>query len=470
MTTSAIHEYIEAVKNGKLQPKEYIEDLLSKLKEQNSKSNIFSNFANMIETSSEGDLQGIPFTVKDNICVRKSLTRAGSKILDGYRPPFDATVVSRMRAAGAIFIGSTNMDEFGFGTFSTNCAFGAPKNPFDSERSCGGSSGGAAAATTVMRHHVALAESTGGSISCPASFCGVVGFTPTYGRVSRYGLIDYANSLDKIGLMSRSVEDIAHVLPIISGKDPKDFTSLAQPELDISDREIKSIAIPEELVDSIPDAKILAMFNESIKKLEELGIESVKVSMPILRFSIPAYYILACAEASTNLAKFCGMRYGKPAREYNRMFNEFFTEVRTENFGTEAKRRIMLGTFARMAGYRDQYYMKALRVRRKIIERFEEVFEEYDLIATPTMPLLPPRFEEIQKMSPATVYALDFLTVPPNLAGIPQISMPMGYIENLPVGIHFLADHWEESKLISVGKIWETQVEHRFPENLGWAL
>ena len=321
-----------------------------------------------------------------------------------------------------------------------------------------------------MRHQVALAESTGGSISCPASFCGVVGFTPTYGRVSRYGLIDYANSLDKIGLMSRSINDIALVLPIISGPDMLDSTSLAQPPLRLKDKEIKSIAIPQELVESIPNERILALFNQSIKKLEDDGIEVANISMSVLRFSIPAYYILACAEASTNLAKYCGMRYGKEGREHDRMYNEFFTEVRTENFGAEAKRRVMLGTFARMAGYRDQYYMKALRMRQKIIERFKEVFKEYDLVATPTMPLLPPKFEQIAQMTPATIYALDFLTVPPNLAGIPQLSMPMGYIDDLPVGIHFLADHWEESKLISIGKVWEHQIKYRFPMSLGWPL
>jgi aspartyl-tRNA(Asn)/glutamyl-tRNA(Gln) amidotransferase subunit A len=470
MTRASISRYLEAVRSGSLDPREYIVELIPRLVEENHRLNLFSNLVTELDGCAEGPLKGVPFTVKDNICVKGQLTRAGSKILEGYRPPFDATVVSRLKAAGAIFIGTTNMDEFGFGTFSTNCAFGPPRNPFDDSRSCGGSSGGAACAAAIMRHHIAIAESTGGSISCPASFCGVVGFTPTYGRISRYGLIDYANSLDKIGLIGRSIEDIAIVLPIVAGRDELDPTSLSQPQLDIVDEEIKSVAVPKELIDSIPDDGITHMFWESMKKLEELGMEVSKVEMPVLRFSIPAYYILACAEASTNLAKFCGMRYGKEGKDYDRMYNDFFTEVRTENFGAEAKRRIMLGTYARMAGYRDQYYMKALRVRRKIIERFQEVFKEYDLIATPTMPLLPPKFEHIEQMSPATIYSLDFLTVPPNLAGIPQVSMPMGYIDGLPVGIHFMADHWQESKLISIGRVWERQIEYRFPINLGWSL
>lgn len=470
MTHKTLIDYVQAVRSEKLKPMEYIAELIPRLVEENHRLECFSNLATKIEEGVEGPLAGIPFTAKDNVCVKGSLTRAGSKILDGYYPSFDATVVSRLKAAGAVFIGTTNMDEFGFGTFSTNCAFGTPRNPFDILRSCGGSSGGAACAAAIIRHHIALAESTGGSISCPASFCGVVGFTPTYGRISRYGLIDYANSLDKIGLMGRSIEDIALVLPFIAGHDEMDPTSLAQPPLDLVEQEIKSIALPRELVESIPDERILKVFNDSVKKLEELGIEVSKVETPVFRFSIPAYYILACAEASTNLAKYCGMRYGKEGKEYDMMYNDFFTQIRTENFGTEAKRRIMLGTYARMAGYRDQYYMKALKVRGMIIQKFEELFKEYDLIATPTMPLLPPKFEEITGMRPATIYSLDFLTVPPNLAGIPHVSLPMGYIDSLPVGIHFMADHWQESKLVTIGRLWERHIQYRFPMSLGGSL
>jgi aspartyl-tRNA(Asn)/glutamyl-tRNA(Gln) amidotransferase subunit A len=466
MRISGATHYISAVKEGALDREAYLSNLMSKLEPRAKSLNLFSKINGNPKAGEGGVLHGLPFSVKDNICVRGFPTRAGSRILEGYMPPFDATVVERMKAAGGSFIGTTNMDEFGFGTFSTNCAFGSPRNPFDDSRSCGGSSGGAAGTTAILSHHVALSESTGGSISCPASFCGVVGLTPTYGRVSRYGLIDYANSLDKIGLMARSIDDIAVALPIISGRDEKDSTSMAQPGLTISNELIESIAVPEELISAIHDKNIIDMFSASLKKIEEAGIEVARVNMPSLRYSIPAYYILACAEASTNLAKFCGMRYGAEWNAYDKMYNEFFTEARTASFGVEAKRRLMLGTFARMAGYRDQYYMKALRIRQKIVEEFKSILEGFDVIATPTMPLLPPRFEEIDRMTPATIYALDFLTVPPNLAGIPQVSMPMGYIDNLPVGIHFMAGHWEESKLISVGRMWEHQMEYRFPMNL----
>jgi len=466
MSAPGALEYIEAVVRGEIDPRGYLGNLMRRLSPHAERLNLFSNIVREEGAANDGPLSGLPFSVKDNICVKGFETRAGSKILEGYRPPFDATVVERMRAAGASFIGATNMDEFGFGTFSTNCAFGAPRNPFDESRSCGGSSGGAAGLTAVLRHHIALAESTGGSISCPAAFCGVVGFTPTYGRVSRYGLIDYANSLDKIGLMARSVDDISLALPIISGRDRMDPTSLAQPDLSILEKRIKSIAVPEELVSSIADRRISDAFSDAVKLLQEGGMEVAKVSMPALRYSIPAYYILACAEASTNLAKYCGMRYGRAGTGYDKMYDEFFTEVRTESFGVEAKRRLMLGTFARMAGYRDQYYMKALRVRAKIVESYADVFKDHDIIATPTMPLLPPKFDEISAMSPATVYALDFLTVPPNLAGIPQLSQPMAYVDGLPAGIHFMAAHWEEGKLLSMGRAWEKQTRYNFPLSL----
>lgn len=466
MTTSEVSAYISDVAQGSLDRKDYLDRLMVRMREQNAEMELFSKLHEKPQGKAEGALAGLPISIKDNICVKGFDTRAGSKILREYRPPFDATVVSRINEAGAAFVGTTNMDEFGFGTFSTNCAYGLPKNPFDSNRSCGGSSGGAAGATAILKHHIAIAESTGGSISCPAAFCGVVGFTPTYGRISRYGLIDYANSLDKIGVMTRSVEDLQLILPIISGRDPKDMTSLVQPPLDLAEKEIGKIGIPKELIGKITDKKILDTFWRSVDSIRDEGIETEEISIPILEYSIPAYYILACAEASTNLAKFCGMRYGMEGAHYDRMYNNFFTEVRSSTFGQEAKRRIMLGTFARMAGYRDQYYMKALRVRRKMIEEFERAFKDIDLLASPTMPLLPPRFDEIEDMSPATVYALDFLTVPPNLAGLPHVSIPMGYADDLPMGIHFIAPHWEEGRLLSAGRIWERKMEYKFPMDL----
>lgn len=463
MNPSEVENYLKDIRDGVIDRKDYLDHMLGRLRDRNDSLDLFSKLHEKPEGKAEGPLAGLPFSVKDNICVKGFFTRAGSKILDNYRPPFNATVVERLKASGAAFIGMTNMDEFGFGTFSTNCSFGIPKNPFDNHRSCGGSSGGAAGTTAILKHHVAIAESTGGSISCPASFCGSVGFTPTYGRVSRYGLIDYANSLDKIGIISRQINDVSLVLPIISGRDSKDSTSMVQPELNLDHKEIKRIAVPKELTREVTDERILSTFWKSMDTLGAENIEIVEVDMPILEYSIPSYYILACAEASTNLAKFCGMRYGREGSRYNQMYNTFFSAVRTDGFGTEAKRRIMLGTFARMAGYRDQYYMKALMIRRKITDEFGRIFKDFDLVSSPTMPLLPPRFDEIEEMTPAMVYALDILTVPPNLAGLPHLSIPMGYIDDLPTGMHFIAPHWEESRLISLGMLWEEKIDYRFP-------
>jgi aspartyl-tRNA(Asn)/glutamyl-tRNA(Gln) amidotransferase subunit A len=406
------------------------------------------------------------FSAKDNICAIGFQARAGSKILEGYRPPFDATVVRKMREANGILIGKTNMDEFGFGTFCTNSAFGIPLNPHDIERSCGGSSGGAAAITALLDRHVALAESTGGSISCPASFCGVIGLTPTYGRVSRYGLIDYANSLDKIGLVTRSVADLKRFLPVISGPDRRDPTSCVQPELRLDGPKVKSVAVPEEALQNL-DPAVLRAFEVALDKLSEMGIEAHRVSMPSLGFALAAYYVLATSEASTNLARYKGMLFGVRGGKIDQSFNDYFSEVRSANFGKEAKRRVLLGTYTRMVGFRDRYYLKALAVRQLIIKEYLGLMERDDLIITPTMPFIAPRFTEIAKMKPLEIYQADFLTVPPNLTGMPHISMPCGYQDGMPIGMQLVAPHWEERRLLDVAERWCDDFKIRFPEVSG---
>lgn len=403
------------------------------------------------------------FSAKDNLCTSEFQATAGSKILQGYHPPFDATAVRRLREAGGFLLGKTNMDEFGFGTFSTNSAFGVPKNPFDLERSCGGSSGGAAAAACLLEDHLALGVSTGGSISCPASFCGVVGFTPTYGRVSRWGLIDYANSLDKIGLLSRSAKDVRKYLPFISGPDARDPTSLAQPSMDL-DEEVRSIAIPEEAMPS-SESEMGKAFLSAMEKLEsDLDLRVEKVSLKALKYALPAYYILATSEASTNLARYCGMRFGVLNEETDEHFNEFFSKTRSACFGKEAKRRILLGTFSRMVGFRDRYYMKALAVRELINHEYGRVFKDHDLILTPTMPFISPRFDEIARMRPVEMYEADYLTVPANLGGLPHVSVPCGYASGMPIGMQFVAPHWREGRLLTISQEWEEVFQYRFPE------
>jgi aspartyl-tRNA(Asn)/glutamyl-tRNA(Gln) amidotransferase subunit A len=404
------------------------------------------------------------FSAKDNICARGFQARAGSRILEGYRPPFDATAVARMRASGRTLIGKTNMDEWGFGTFSTNSAYGVPRNPFDVERSCGGSSGGAAAAACLLDGHVALGVSTGGSISCPASFCGVLGMTPTYGRVSRYGLIDYANSLDKIGILTKNPRDLRTYLPVISGADPKDPTSCVQPPLALTGPEVSSVAVPEEALRNL-SAGVETEFRKALRQLEDgLGIRVRTVSMPSLQYALSAYYVLATSEASTNLARYCGMRFGVKGGSVTQHFNDFFSETRSAFFGTEAKRRILLGTYARMVGFRDRYYMKALAVRQLIISEYDRIFQGNDLVLTPSMPFVAPRFSEVERMKPLEAYQADYLTVPANLAGTPHLSIPCGYHDGLPVGMQFVAPQWEERRLLDIADRWSAAFSFRFPE------
>lgn len=431
---------------------------LPDLKAVNDRYRMFVSFTDAEECDGE-----FVFSAKDNLTTRDFPSTAGSRILEGYRPPFDATPVARMREAGGFLAGKTNMDEFGFGTFSANSAFGIPLNPYDRERSCGGSSGGAACAAAVLEDHVALCVSTGGSIVCPASFCGVYGIAPTYGRVSRYGLIDYANSLDKVGILSAKAGDLAKYLPVISGRDPKDPTSCAQPGDIDAPKKVGSVAVPSEAVQGLSKG-VRESFEGALESLRSMGIDVETVDMPVLRYAMPAYYILATSEASTNLARFCGMRYGQQDGDLALGFDDYFTSFRSKYFGDEAKRRILLGTFTRMVGYADRYYSKALRVRASVISEYKKVYSRFDAVATPTMPFVSPRFDEIAGMSALDVYKADFLTIPPNLTGMPHLSVPCGYSDGMPVGLMLTADHWREDLLLGTALEWEKGFDMRKPE------
>jgi aspartyl-tRNA(Asn)/glutamyl-tRNA(Gln) amidotransferase subunit A len=401
----------------------------------------------------KGKLFGVPITVKDAICVKGVETKAGSKILKGYKPLFDATVVERVRKEGAIILAKTTQDEFGFGGFATNTEK-VPKNPFDKERSCGGSSGGASGFTAFTKnYHLAIGESTGGSIACPSSFCGAVGFTPTYGLVSRHGLIDYANSLDKIGSIAKNVEDATLLLEVISGYDENDSTSLGQTFVK-EETTIKRIAVIKDFFDNC-DEEIKKVVQKKINELKKFYVVE-EISLPLnAKYALSAYYVIATSEASTNLAKLSGLRYGVQGSVEGKHFDEYFSEIRSKEFSEEAKRRIILGTFARMSGYRDAYYLKAMRVRTKLINEFNSMFEKYDLLLNPTMPVLPPKFEEIKKLSPLQSYAMDLCTVPANLAGLPHISINAGFAKGLPVGLMIIAPHLQEKKLYSFAKVME---------------
>lgn len=424
----------------------------------NDRYQMFTVFADEI------DDKKFIFSAKDNLTTKDFVTTAGSKILDGYRPPFDATAVKRMRDAGGFLLGKCNLDEFGFGTFSTNSAYGIPRNPFDTERSCGGSSGGPACAAAVFENHVSLGTSTGGSIVCPAAFCGVFGLSPSYGRVSRYGLIDYSNSLDKVGLLSYSASDLRKYLPVISGKDRHDPTSMTQPDLRLGEKKMKTVAVPKDAVGDGISKDVMEHFNRSVESLKSMGIDVEYVDMPTLKYSIPAYYVIATSEASTNLARFCGMRYGQQDGDLTLKFDDYFTSFRSKYFGDEAKRRILLGTFTRMVGYADRYYNKALRVRQAIVNDYKKQFERFDAIVTPTMPFVSPRFDEIAKMNALESYKADFLTVPPNITGMPHVSMPCGYADGMPVGLMFTSDHWNEDVLIDMAEKWDRSFEKKHAE------
>lgn len=436
---------------------------LQDLKRLNKKYSAFitinENFER--ERRKKGALTDLFFSVKDNICTKGLRTTAGSKILENYIPPFDATVIERIKNAGGVIIGKTAMDEFGFGSFSTNCAYEIPKNPHNIERVTGGSSGGGACATALLgENHVAIVESTGGSISCPSAFCGVIGLTPTYGRVSRYGLIDYASSLDKIGIMAKNVKNIAKTLQVIAGKDEKGSTTSELPvpdyviELEKPIKKFK-IGLPKEYFNGI-DKRIAEKVKESLKKLGN-KVEIEEISLPMTKYALPVYYICAMAEASTNLAKFCGLRYGKEGEKKGKKYDDYFTEIRSKYFGEEAKRRIILGTYVRSAGYKGKYYLRAMKIRTLIIKEFKNTFKKYDLIVAPTMPFIAPRFDEVEKLTPLQNYQADILTVAPNLAGIPMISLPIGKIENMPVGLHAMANFFNEQTLLQFAHLLEKE-------------
>lgn len=439
-----LKEYIEGIKKGEISAVDTIKKTLKEVKEINKEYNYFNVIsedlaleqAEKVDKERKGKLAGVPISVKDCICVKGIESRAGSRILKGYKPVFNATVIEKIIKEGGIIIGKTSQDEFGFGGFSVNTD-NIPKNPFDKKRSCGGSSGGAAGITQkISSPHLALAESTGGSIVNPASFCGVIGLCPTYGTVSRYGLIDYANSLDKVGVMAKEKQDAKLLFDIIRGNDSKDSTSL---EHDINkDSKVKKIALIKESLEVDQDIKDLVISN--IKNHELISLPIVK------KYGVACYYIIAMAEASTNLAKYCGLRYGQ-TKEFKDYFNEFFTDVRSDNLLTESKRRIILGTFTRMAGFRDAYYLKAMKIRTLIIEEYKRAFKKYDLLISPTMPITAPKFEEIEKLTPLQNYMMDILTVGPNIAGLPHLTENIGSKEKMPVGLLKIADHLNENKL-----------------------
>ena len=407
-----------------------------------------------------GLLAGIPIGLKDNLCTQGVPTTCGSKILAGFVPPYESTVTGRLAAAGAISLGKTNLDEFAMGSSTENSAYQVTGNPWDPSRVPGGSSGGSAAAVAADECPIALGSDTGGSIRQPASFCGVVGLKPTYGLVSRYGLVAYASSLDQIGPLTRTVEDAAIVLGAIAGHDPRDSTSLnvpvpnytaaLKPGLDCKGRKI---GIIQETFGEGLDPVVEATVRAAIDQLAALGAEVTTISCPQFRYGLPTYYIIAPSEASSNLARYDGVKYG--VRSDNENLMSMYTQTRAAGFGAEVKRRIMIGTYALSAGYYDAYYLKAQKVRTLIKQDFEKAFGEVDVLVCPTAPTT--AFKAGDKVDdPLSMYLSDLMTIPVNLAGLPGMSIPCGFDEGgLPIGLQLIGNVLREDVLFEVAYAYE---------------
>ncbi len=404
-------------------------------------------------------LRGIPIAVKDNICTRGLQTSCGSRILGPYHPPYNATAIDRLNAAGAIIVGKTNCDEFAMGSSNENSAFGPVRNPWDTTRVPGGSSGGSAAAVAAGIVPAALGSETGGSVRQPAALCGVVGLKPTYGRISRYGLVAFASSLDQIGVLGRSALDVASVLSVVAGRDENDATTAAVPVPDYAGEIGKDIAgmrigVPRELFGEGLDQEVRESVERAIDAYRELGAEIVDVELPHSKYCIAVYYIIATAEASSNLARFDGVRYGFRAEDAPAL-REMYRKTRDEGFGAEVKRRIMLGTYVLSSGYYEAYYRKAQQVRTLIKQDFQKAFAVCDAIATPTTPTTAFLLGE-KTDDPLAMYLNDIYTCTANLAGIPGISLPCGLSsEGLPIGFQFIGPHWSEAALLRLAHAYE---------------
>ena len=403
-------------------------------------------------------LAGVPFAVKDNILVEGVKATAASKILENYLAPYDATCIKKLKKEGVIILGKTNMDEFGFGASTENSAFFPTKNPNDIEKVPGGSSGGSAAAVKAGLCSIALGSDTGGSIRQPSSFCGVVGLKPTYGSVSRYGLIAFASSLDQIGPIAKTVEDAKIVFKAISGKDEMDSTSVEN-EIKNLKLEIKNltIGVPKEYFVKGVDPGVEKVIKEAIKKLESFGAKIEEISLPNTKHALSAYYLIATSEASANLARYDGIKYGFSKQDSTENLLDVYLQSRRQGLGNEAKRRIMLGTYALSSGYYDAYYLKAQKIRALIKKDFDKAFKKIDIILTPVSPTLP--FKLGEKINdPVLMYLSDIFTVSVNLGGLPAISIPAGFIGKLPVGLQIIGKPFEDSKILEVADFFEKNI------------
>jgi aspartyl-tRNA(Asn)/glutamyl-tRNA(Gln) amidotransferase subunit A len=477
-----IHELQEKIKSGETSALQIAEAVFSRIDAVEERVHSFIRLmkeeAMIAAEKADADIKkgnikaltGVPIALKDIVCTKGITTTCGSHILYNFVPPYDATVVEKLRDAGAVFVGKSNMDEFAMGSSTETSYFGVTRNPWDLTRIPGGSSGGSATAVAADECIAAIGSDTGGSIRQPAALCGVVGMKPTYGRVSRFGLIAFASSLDQIGPFTKDVEDCAIMMNALAGFDPKESTSVPVGVPDYrqyTGRDIQGwkVGIPREYFIEGIDPEINAAIKNAIAVIEKIGGKCVDISLPHTEYCLAVYYIIAPAEASSNLARYDGVKYGFRSADGGNLL-DIYKNTRSQGFGVEVKRRIMIGTYALSAGYYDAYYKKASQVRALIKRDFEEAWKKCDVILTPTTPT--PAFKIGEKTdNPLQMYLSDIFTISTNLAGIPGISVPCGFTSGgLPVGVQFLAGHFEEGKLIQIASAYErnAQIEKRRPQ------
>ncbi len=472
MPSKSTKQITESITRGETTARDTLEAAVSAAEQLNDSLNAFLeidrngalNRAAAIDTDPDKSglrLAGVPIAVKDNICVKGLQTSCGSRILGPYKPPYNATAIERLLNAGAVVVGKTNCDEFAMGSSNENSAFGPVKNPWDVSRVPGGSSGGSAAAVAAGIVPVALGSDTGGSVRQPASLCGVIGVKPTYGRISRYGLVAFGSSLDQIGVFARSASDAAVVLEVMAGRDPHDATTADVPVANYADETPQGLApgfrvgVSRALLGDGLNEEVGRSITDVIDAYRELGAEIVDIDLPHAKYAIAVYYIIATAEASSNLARYDGVRYGFRAEEAPGL-RDMYKRTREEGFGPEVKRRVMLGTYVLSAGYYDAYYLKAQKVRARLRQDFANAFARCDAILTPTAPT--PAFKFGEKVDdPLAMYLNDIYTVTANLAGIPGISVPCGLSsEGLPIGMQLLGPYWSESVILRAAHAYET--------------
>lgn len=464
-------EIAERVRRGELDPLDAARAALARVERFDADVRAFLRLNPNLEEEAEGvrralregaelPLAGVPVAVKDNLNTRGLATTCASRILENYLPPYDATAVARLRAAGALVLGKTNLDEFAMGSSTEHSAFGPTRNPWDLERAPGGSSGGSAAAVAAGMVPVALGSDTGGSVRQPAAFTGTLGFKPTYGRISRYGLVAFASSLDQVGTFARSVDDLARVSAVLMGPDPRDATTVPAPapalEPDAARGRGLTVGLVRETLEEGNTPGVAAAVEHFRQVLEAEGVRFVEVSLPSLRYALATYYLVATAEASSNLARYDGVHYGVRASAADVV--ELMKETRERGFGPEVKRRILMGTFALSSGYYDAYYGRALKVRRRIANEFARAFGEVDVLLTPTTPT--PAFPLGSRLDdPLAMYLSDVDTVAVNLAGLPALSLPAGFEEGLPVAVQLIAPALEEARLFDLARLFEQATE-----------